>query len=166
MDNSWIQADAAPRRSAAPPPQRPISYQPNGLESAFSSGINTQQTITNQLFRFLSTSVVDLSQKIKISAPQNQVTNPDYMTKPPFDIGWANISNSLVPCPKPHHSITNKQGPTPTQPPLDWPHCLGHNSSVLFKRECKYHVFRVLSQHCLESIEYIQVRGKGLTEKR
>merc|ERR1712106_748605 len=36
VDNSWIQEDAAPRRSAAP--QRPVSsYQPNGLESAFSS---------------------------------------------------------------------------------------------------------------------------------
>jgi len=51
VDNSWIQEDAAPRRSAAP--QRPVSsYQPNGLESAFSSGINSQQTITNQFDDF------------------------------------------------------------------------------------------------------------------
>jgi len=55
VDNSWIQADSAPRRSA--PPQRPSSYmQPNGLESAFSNmsttGSSNQQTISNQFDDF------------------------------------------------------------------------------------------------------------------
>jgi len=76
VDNSWIQADTAPRRSA--PPQRPSSYmQPNGLESAFSNmsttGSSTQQTISNQLSGFYQRANYVVSTVITLISTSNQI---------------------------------------------------------------------------------------------